>query len=189
MYELETLEARVLCSANHFGWLLGDADRNGVVNAQDAQIIAEKVVNLSPTSNEDIKRLDLSGDGELTGYDVVLADTLGEGVPLSMPFGVIYPSLQWQWADHEYRKIEFFPASQTNTVDTGYLVGDLNHDHKINVYDSFLMAPYLNGEKTATPGVIKRADLNHNGQIDWNDWSIAFTYVFRNRPLPPVTSL
>ncbi len=71
----------------------------------------------------------------------------------------------------------------------GFLVGDMNHDHRINVYDAIAMAPYIIGEKHITPTIIKHGDLNNNGILDWNDFAIAFSYVFRNRPLPPVTPL
>ncbi len=104
MYELEPLESRVLLS--HTGWLLGDANHDGVVNTDDAQLI----MNAFPGTKQEIKRLDLSGDGKLTGFDASLAVWLGEGVPLSLPNGILYPTLEWQHIAQKTAHLRSYPV-------------------------------------------------------------------------------
>jgi len=88
MYELELLEQRRLLS----GFLVGDANHDGVVNAADAAAIAAHVVHLEKTTPADLKRLDLSGDGRLTGFDVSLALALAQGQPVVFGGVTLYPS-------------------------------------------------------------------------------------------------
>ena len=66
---LEQLEPRVMLSGGITYIMNGDINRDGIINAADAAIMARMVVHLEPVN----LLADLSGDDRVTGLDVALA--------------------------------------------------------------------------------------------------------------------
>jgi len=129
---------------------VGDADCDGVVEREDAELIAEVVVGLLQAP-EEICYFDVFHDGQITVLDALQAAQIAEGI------------LPHKGSCLDVASNDFDPTKVVCNENT--LPGDINNDGKVNFIDSYLIARITVGLVNA-PSEICCFDVNGDGRLN-----------------------
>lgn len=129
---------------------VGDADCDGIVEQEDAQLIAQIVVGLVQAPLE-ICYFDVKRDGQITILDSLQAAQIAVGI------------LPHKGSCAEVIANEFDPSNVVCNERT--LPGDINNDGKVNYVDSLIIARISVGLVDA-PSQICCFDVNSDGRLN-----------------------
>jgi len=146
--------ARLSCGA------LGDINKDGTIDVKDKAMLVEMVKKDSKFSLEQRRRGDINGDGKRSVYDISLLIGFTSGENTKFPGCLRYRELSEQ-------NIATASTAQINLV-CGAL-GDVNGDGYIETSDAQMIQNYSIGKAVLSSDQKTRADVNRDGDIDFDD--------------------